>query len=290
MIKKIRVTIGLLIFSIAVTVSCTNGNKLSNKNEQDASRIVTLNGAVTEILCAFGLENQIVGVDVTSNYPASMQQKEKIGYVRSLSAEKVLALSPSMIIGTDDGVNPELVNQFKTAQVNTLIINHNFSIDGTKGTIKLLAENFNKQSIADELIKKIDEDLSKVEQLSTSPKVLFIYARGAGALMVAGNHTAAKSMIELAGGQNAITGFNDFKPLTPEALVEANPDIILMFGSGLQSLGGMDGLLTVPGIAQTNAGKNKRVIEMEGQFLSGFGPRVAQAVIHLNQQFKLAIN
>ena len=155
--------------------------------QQVAKRIVSLNGAITEIVCALGFEKAIVGVDVTSTYPASMHKVPKVGHNRNISAEPVLALQP---------------------------------------------------------------DLDKI--------------------------------IALAGAQNAAGSFNDFKPLTPEALVTADPDVILMFEDGLKSMGGIDGLLKVQGVIQTTAGKQKKVIVMDGQLLTGFGPRVVQAVKELS--------
>ena len=135
------------------------------------------------------------------------------------------------------------------------------------------------------LIKQIDEDLKNLKTYDVKPKVLFIYARGAGSLMVAGKNTAMYSMIELAGGKNAVTDFESFKPLTPESLVALNPDAILMFTNGLESLGGMEGIKQIPGIEMTNAGKNKAIIEMDGQLLSGFGVRVGRAIVELNKKF-----
>ena len=104
--------------------------------------------------------------------------------------------------------------------------------------------------------------------------------------MVAGKETPLHSMIELAGAENAAAELTDFKPLTPEALLTTNPDVILMFDSGLQSLGGVDGLLKVEGIAATNAGKNKKVVSMDGQLLSGFGPRLGEAVVELHNKLQ----
>ena len=101
-------------------------------------------------------------------------------------------------------------------------------------------------------------------------------------MMVAGKETPLDRIIALAGAQNAAGSFNDFKPLTPEALVTANPDVILMFEDGLKSMGGIDGLLKVQGITQTTAGKQKKVIVMDGQLLTGFGPRVVQAIKELS--------
>lgn len=104
--------------------------------------------------------------------------------------------------------------------------------------------------------------------------------------MVAGQGTPLHSMIELAGAENAAAALTDFKPLTPEALLTSNPDVILMFDSGFQSIGGMEGLLKIEGIAATNAGKNKKVVAMDGQFLSGFGPRLGEAVVELHNKLQ----
>ena len=120
-----------------------------------------------------------------------------------------------------------------------------------------------------------------LEGFTESPKVLFIYARGAGRLMVAGANTSAAAIIEKAGGQNAIRSFEGFKTMTPESLIEAVPDVILMFSSGLASLDGKEGLGQIPGISQTPAYKNNRIIAMDGHYLTAFGPRVGQAALEL---------
>ena len=103
-------------------------------------------------------------------------------------------------------------------------------------------------------------------------------------MMVSGTGTPVDIMIQLAGAQNAVTEFTGFKQLSSESLVAANPDVILLFNSGLQSLGGADGLMKVPGVAQTNAGRNKKVVAMDGQFMSGFGLRLPEAVNELNKK------
>lgn len=282
--KKQFIFLSAVLLAAGIIASCNN--RQPGASHGDDSRIVSLHGSITEVLWAFGLEKNIVGVDVTSNYPEDVRKIAQVGYIRSLAAEKVLALSPTLVLAFRDGMKPELKEQFAAAQVPSVIIDQKYSIEGTKEMIRGLGDRFSRQDKAVELVAQIDEDLKKVEPLPAGPRVLFIYARGAGALMVAGDHTALKAMIELAGGRNAVTGFDDFKPLTPEALVTADPDIILMFDSGLESLGGMNGLLAIPGVAQTKAGKNRRVIEMDGQYLAGFGPRVGEAAALLNRKFR----
>src|SRR5690606_4088682 len=143
-------------------------------------------------------------------------------------------------------------------------------------------KNDNDQPLLDNISTKIET----VKPFDNKPKILFIYARGARNLMVSGTATPLPSMIELAGAENAAAALTDCKHLTPEALLTTNPDVILMFEKGLQSIGGIDGLLKIEGISTTNAGKNKKVVTMDGQFLSGFGPRLGDAVVELHNKIK----
>lgn len=253
-----------------------------NTLAQGNKRIVSLNGAVTEIICALGFEKSLVGVDVTSTYPATMQKVPKVGHNRNISAEPVLALQPDLIIATDNFLQPTVIEQFKNVGVKTAVLKQEFSVEGTKKLITEVAAVLQVPAKGAALCKQLDQEQQSLHVATQSKKVLFIYARGAGTMMVAGKETPLDKIISLAGAQNAAGSFKDFKPLTPEALVTANPDVILMFEDGLKSMGGVDGLMKVQGIPQTTAGKEKKVIVMDGQLLTGFGPRVIQAVKELS--------
>lgn len=264
-------------------------NKTENKSLiNDSTRIISLSGSITETLCELGLENKIVGVDITSNYPESIQKLPKSGHTRDVSSsEGVISLKPTLILGFKENIKPEILEQFKAANVNVILFQQPYGIDDTKKLIRTIADTLQLSDKAENIVATIDTDMAGIVLPEAKPKVLFIYARGAGSMMVAGQKTAPNTMIELSGGTNAVAGFEDFKPLTSEALVAANPDVILMFTSGLQSLGGMDGLLQVQGVSETNAGRNKKVIEMDGQLLAGFGPRVGKGVAELSKQLNI---
>ena len=283
--KKLFISTAIL----ALLASCNKESKTDNTTETkteatvSTEKIVSLNGAITEILADLGEENNLVGVDVTSTFPASVKEKAKdLGHVRSLSIEALLALKPTKVYATDKDLTPEQIAQLKNAGITVEIIKQDYSVEGTKALIKTIATSLNKTDY-DAINTKIDTDLKALKPLATKPKVLFIYARGAGNLMVAGKNTPVEKIIAIAGGENVITEFEDYKPLTPEAVVKGNPDYILMFDSGLQSIGGVDGVLKLEGVSTTNAGKNKKIIAMDGGLLSGFGPRVGQAAVELNQ-------
>jgi len=283
----------IIVLAAAVSLIACNQKENKEVSKDDTEnqaeqnqKIVSLNGAISETLSALGAESQIVGVDVTSTYPEILKTKATdLGHVRSITAESILSLKPTVVFATSKDVNPALTEQLKAANVSLVLIDQEYSANGTKKLITEVATYLKKDNYQP-ILENIDNKLATLKAFDKKPKVLFIYARGAGNLMVAGKETPLHNMIELAGAENAASALTDFKPLTPEALLTTNPDVIIMFDSGLQSLGGVEGLLKVEGLAATNAGKNKKIVTMDGQLLSGFGPRLGEAVVELNQKLK----
>jgi iron complex transport system substrate-binding protein len=253
---------------------------------QAQQRIVSLNGALSEIICALGAESQIAGVDVTSNYPASLKSKTKVGHNRNISAEGVLSLQPTLVISFDNQLNPQLLEQLKAANIKTVILKQVLTVAGTRNLVAEVATAIGTPAKAAAVQQAFDKQIAALRITPVHKKVLFIYARGAGAMSVSGTGTSIDKMITLAGAENAMTGFADFKPLSSEALAAANPDIILLFDSGLSSIGGTDGMLKMPGVAQTNAGKNKKLVTMDGELLSGFSIRLPEALQELHNKLK----
>jgi len=277
---------GLLALSMT---ACNTSKKETGADLADSTRIVSLSGSLSEVLAGLGLEKNVAGTDITSNYPESMKAKPKVGHNKNINAEGVMALQPDIIIGIKKEITPALISQFKSAGVKLMLVDQEYSVEGTKKLIRTLADSLHAVTKGDSLIKNLDGDLAKVKPAAANdkkPKVLFIYARGTGTMMVGGTGTQVDKAIALAGGQNAVTEFSDYKPLTAEALVKADPDVILLFDSGLQSLGGAAGLLKVGGIKETNAGKNNRIISMDGELLSSFGPRLGIAIQELAAKIK----
>jgi iron complex transport system substrate-binding protein len=256
----------------------------------NTSRIVSVGGTVTEITFALGAGEQVVAVDTSSTYPPEAVRLPKVGYQRQLAAEGVLALNPSLILISTEAGPPEAVEQLKNAGVPVLIVPIEYTVDGAKRAIRMLAEALGRVERGSDLIAQLDTDLAEARQvaatLNPKPRVLFLYARGPNTVNAAGAKTSADEIIRLAGGQNAITDFEGFKPLTAEAAAAAAPDALLLFESGLKSLGGEEGLLRVPGVAQTPAGQKGRIIAMDGLYLLGFGPRLGAAARDLARELR----
>lgn len=293
---KIGNGIGLLLF--LVLVACSNETTTSEATAQltktekqtTTKRIVSLNGTLTELLYQLGLESQLVGVDVTSTYPEAASVLPNLGHVRQLNVEAVLALKPDLVLATDAGADTKALKQLEEAGVKVQAIHLPQTLDGILSAAKDLASSLETTIDLTALSNTIQANKTALETITTQveqkPKVLFIYARGSQQLMVAGKETFADKMVQLAGGQLVPQEFESFKQLNSEALLGYQPEVILMFDSGLNSLAegeqsAIDGLLQIPGMAATPAGKNKRVIAMDGLYLSGFGPRASAAALEL---------
>lgn len=256
----------------------------------DLSRIITLGGPVTEIVFALGSGENVVAVDSSSSYPSSVTELPQVGYQRRLSAEGVLALNPSVILATTEAGPAEAIQQLRDSGVAVLLLESEDSEEGVERKVRALAQALGRDAEGEALIGQIQSDLDEarafVQASDIRPKVMFIYARGAGAVSVAGLNTGAHVMIDMAGGVNAVTEFEDYRPLTAEAAIAAEPDVILMFTSGLQSLGGNEGLLALPGIAQTPAAESGHIVAMDGLYLLNFGPRMGEAALELAQRIR----
>ncbi|MGH2531911.1 MAG: heme/hemin ABC transporter substrate-binding protein [Thermomicrobiales bacterium] len=267
---------------LPVTVTDATGTDVT---VTDISRIVPLNGDIAEIVWALGLGENVVGVDVSATYPpAETGPLPKIGYQRDLSAEGILALAPTVIVGTEDAGPTEVIEQIRTAGVPVVILASSSDLEGIGDKIRGVANALGVVDAGATLAARTDAEIDAVMALATeaesTPRVLFLYVRGAGTQMIGGAGTSADVMITAAGGVNAATeaGIEGFKPITPEALVAAEPDVLLLLSAGLESVDGVDGLLQIPGVAETPAGQNQTVLDYDDLYLLGMGPRTGQAL------------
>lgn len=269
---------------LPVTVTDVNGNEVV---VEDVSRIIPLNGNVAETIFALGLGANVVAVDVSALYPAEVHALPKIGYQRELSAEGILSFEPTLVIGTTEAGPADVIQQIAEAGVPLVILEAPGDPHSAATEIRNIAAAVGLPEAGEGLAGAVDARLAEAEELSAGsadePRVAFLYIRGAGTQMLAGAGSAADGVITAAGGVNvgAEIGINGYQPITPEALVTAAPDVILLMQAGLQSIGGVDGLLQIPGIAETPAGMNERFVAFEDLYLLGFGPRIGDSVYDL---------
>lgn len=250
----------------------------------ESPRIVCLGGAVTETVWALGAGEQVVAVDDSSTYPAEAASLPHVGYYRMISAEGVLSLKPDLVLASEEAGPPEALEQLKQAGVTLERIPGSATVSGCVSRIRAIGTLLNRAEAAEELAGNIESSLAELTAVTNQrAKVLFVFARGAGTLNVSGEGTAAHEIIQLAGGQNAVTEYKGYRPMTAESVAQAQPDVVLITASGLQSIGGAEALWQLPGLNATPAGHNQRVIALDDLYLLGFGPRLPAAVRELQE-------
>jgi len=248
----------------------------------DPLRIVTIGGSLTEIVFALGEEERLVARDSTSMFPPEAMELPDIGYMRQLSPEGVLSVSPTAILALEGSGPPETIDVLAKASVPLVLVPERFDREGIVRKIRFAGAALGESGKAEKLAADVSREISAAEALTKDvadrKKVLFILSMQGGRVLASGTGTAADGIIRMAGGINAVGAFPGYKQVSEEAIIEAQPDVILMMKRG----GGLDAadaeLFTNAAIASTPAGQNRAVIRMDGSYLLGFGPRTAGAV------------
>ena len=251
------------------------------------TRIITLFGDLTEVVYALGAQGFLVARDTASIYPPEAEELPNLGFNQALSPEGVLAFAPTIIFGTPAAGPGETLDHVRNAGVEVVIIDQDDDLDAPAAKVRTVGAALGIPRRAEALALDIERRLAAVQasigETERGPQVLFLYLRGALFQFAGGDGSPSQILIEAAGGIDAGTaaGIVGFQPLTPEAVVAADPEALLLMEGGVESVGGIDGLLRIPGIAETRAGRARRFIIMDDLYLLNFGPRMPDALADL---------
>ncbi|KHT46953.1 heme/hemin ABC transporter substrate-binding protein [Vibrio sinaloensis] len=256
------------ILKIVAALSLTFCATYTNASE----RIISAGSAVTEIIFALEQQEKLVAVDVTSALPKDLELP-KIGYHRRLSAEGLLALGANRLIGSDEMGPDTTLAQLKSAGVKVDVVNTKATPMGLLERIDEIALITGAEQQAEKLKRQVNQQIETLEanQPEVGKKVLFLLIHEGRPANVAGKDTTPNAIIELAGGINpAAEQLTSYKPMSTEAMVEMQPDVILVSGRSYDKMGGAEQILSkMPLLAATPAGKNKRIIKVDGHALVG---------------------
>ena len=265
------------------------GAVLNASAAPSAARIVSLGGALTEVVYLLGAQGQLVGTDTTSLFPEAALKTAKVGYMRQLSAEGLLSLKPDAVVGTTEAGPPVVLDQVRSAGVRVELVKADHSWDEVRRKVATVGRVTGREREAQALQADLDAQWSRVQQAvaiaTRRPRALFILSHG-GSPMVAGTGTAADALIRFAGGVNAITQFAGYRPLTAEAMASAAPQVLLNSTQGIEALGGEAAFWQRPELPLTPAFGRKALVAMEASHLLGFGPRLPGAVQELHARMQ----
>ena len=285
-ISGITARFGVTAFALALTIGAAAAVTVRDAggrtvDVKDSNRIVSVGGAVTEILYALGLSDRIVAVDTTSLFPAeALRRKPNVGYMRALSAEGVLGLNPSLVLAIEGAGPKETVAVLEAATVPLVRVPDRYTGDGILEKIKLVADVAGEHDRGRCLAAKVADDLAALtglrQQITQPKKVLFVLSLVGGKPMVAGRNTAADGIIRLAGGINAIDAYEGYRQIADEAVIAAGPDAVLVMQRDQEPLDART-VFAQAAFAMTPAAASQSFIAMDGLYLLGFGPRTARA-------------
>lgn len=247
----------------------------------DTSRIVTIGGAATEIVYALGLGERVVAVDVSSTYPASaLETKPNVGYIRALSPEGVLSVGPSVVISTDGAGPPDAVTVLRNASVPFVTFPEARDASEVVANIRFVAGVLGVADAGERLAAAVQQDFDALATLRARigrpRKAAFVLAASAAAPIVGGGHTSADAILKLAGIENAMGGMAGFKPVVDEAMLAAEPDVIILMKERSHALSD-EALAALPAFAGTRAATEHHIVRIDGAYALGFGPRTPQA-------------
>lgn len=254
----------------------------------DTSRLVSIGGSLTEIVFALGHGQNMVGRDTTSTFPPEVSEITDVGYSRQLAPEGVLSVAPSAILLLEGSGPPEAIDVLQKAHVPMVAVPETFTGEGVLAKIRHTGAVLGEKEKAETLAAKVAADIEAAEKLTADVaervKVLFILSMEGGRVLASGSGTAANGMIEMAGGVNAVEGYQGYKQISDEVITQIAPDVILMMDRGEDLDATNAELMANPALAATPAVANGRIIRMDGSYLLGFGPRTGAAVKDLAQQ------
>ncbi|MEM1195003.1 MAG: ABC transporter substrate-binding protein [Pseudomonadota bacterium] len=259
----------------------------SEAPETNSDRLVSVGGDVTEIVYALGAGDRLVATDSTSVYPAEANSTPKVGYVRRLSAEGVLATKPDLILISGAAGPDEALEQIREVGIDMVEMPTDYSIEGILAKVRLVAEAIGEIEKGEELAAKIEADWERAQteigKFDGIPRAFFFTTLRDGIPQAAGVETAANGVIELLGGENLFGNQSGYTPISNEAAVAADPDMIFVMTHEIERGGGLESLTKNPAIQLTNAVTEGRVYPVDSVRIMQFGPRTPEAIAELAQ-------
>jgi iron complex transport system substrate-binding protein len=252
---------------------------LTTQTSLSVSRVVVLANGVAEIIQSLNAQSVIVGRDISSTED-SLSDIPIVTSGHQVLPEKVIALKPDLVL-IDASTGPKsAIEAIRSAGIKVIQTPESWSLADLPIKVRAVGDAIGAQDQAEDLVQQLNQSM-RVSTVMNSPRVAFLYLRGTSSVyLIGGAGSGADSMLDAIGAIDIGAQSLDrpFNTLTAESLAELNPDVILVMSKGLESVGGVQGLLKLPGVAQTKAGKNSAVIDVDDSLLLSFGPRTPSLV------------
>ena len=270
--------------SKAIEISSAQVTTIESSESPVAKKVVALANGAGEIISAMGFRSILIGRDIAST-DADLTKVPIVTSGHQVIAEKIIALTPDLVI-VDKSTGPQsALDALAVAGIRVVKTPEAWTLSDLPAKVGAIADAIGAPASGTALSAAMNSSLSTLGTAERKSRVVFLYLRGGSSIyLIGGKGSGADSLITAIGAQDvgAATLANPFNAMTSELIASLNPDVILVMSKGLQSVGGLKGLVELPGIAQTDAGKNKRVIAVDDSLLLSFGPRTPDLLSKLS--------
>ncbi|MEM9566205.1 MAG: ABC transporter substrate-binding protein, partial [Actinomycetota bacterium] len=271
---------------LPVTVTDTTGAEITVSS---VDRIIPLDGTVAEVVFALGLGDNVVATDLSATFPAEADALPEIGYQRALAAEPIAAFEPTVLLATDIAGPDGTLDDLRALGYPVVIVPNDATADGPGRKIRAVAAALGVPGRGEALASEVDQTIEAISVAGDGdggPRVAALYIRGTTAQLVLGRDSATHWLIGAAGGVDIADelDIDETVPVTAEAILRVDPEVLLVPAAGLASVDGIDGLLAIEGLDRTSAGQAGRVLTYDDQLLLGNGPRVGDLLAELQAE------
>lgn len=273
--------------SITISQDQVRSISLDTPSSFTASRVVVLANGVAEIMQSLNAQSIIVGRDISST-EKSLEDIPIVTSGHQILPEKVISLKPDLVL-IDASAGPQsAIAQIEKSGVRIVKIPESWTLADIEVKIAAVGAAIGASQQAQILIEKLSQSLAQ-SQIAKPLRIAFLYLRGTSSVyLIGGAGSGADSIFTSLGAVDvgAQQLKNPFNTLTAESLAALNPDVIVVMSKGLESVGGVEGLLNLPGVGQTKAGKSSAIIDVDDSLLLSFGPRTPSLI----EQLRIALN
>ena len=270
--------------SNAIEISSARATTIKSSESPVTQKVVALANGAGEIISAMGFKSILIGRDIAST-DVDLKSVPIVTSGHQVVAEKIIALTPDLVI-VDKSTGPQsALDALAVAGIRVVTTPEAWTLGDMPAKVRAIANAIGAPASGAALNTALNSSLEKLQESPEKSRVVFLYLRGGSSIyLIGGKGSGADSLISAVGALDvgAATLTNPFSAMTSELLASLNPDVLLVMSKGLQSVGGVSGLVQLPGIAQTAAAKNRRVIAVDDSLLLSFGPRTPDLIEQLS--------
>lgn len=252
--------------------------------EEQPESFVSMIPSNTEIAYELGLGEKLVGVSDFDNYPEEVADIEKIGG-QEFNVEQIISLQPDVVLAHESGLGmgTEGLQQLRDAGLNVFVVDNAETFEEVYETITVIGQASGAVEEADALVEEMEMQVAEIQEMAAGveeTKSVFVEIGSEPELYTAGEGTFIHEMLTMIQAENVAGGEQGWISMDPEAVVAANPDVIITT-EGAYVENAVEQIKTRSGYAEVTAVQEDAVYELDGDTATRPGPRLTEGLMTL---------